>query len=237
MKNQYVGDIGDYTKLGILRVIEQAGFSIGVNWYLTRDDQSVKDGRHIDYLKKTCDTPDSTLFDVLKEIVFSNQNRTVDALGKSKLLNYTKFFCETLELLGMRADWHQRALAALQTQDVIFLDPDNGFITQSSSARKKHNKYVTYDEAADYYNAGATVIIYNHRDRSPEIAYIERLRRVSDYISIPPQNILCHNASRYSFRDYLILMQTEHLPKMTKTIGEMLSTRWSKYLSCRNLIY
>ena len=53
MKNQYVGDIGDYTKLALLRVIENAGFSIGVNWYLTPDDKDSKDGRHIEYLNST----------------------------------------------------------------------------------------------------------------------------------------------------------------------------------------
>ena len=38
MKNQYAGDVGDYTKLGVLRAIEKAGFSIGLNWYLTPDE-------------------------------------------------------------------------------------------------------------------------------------------------------------------------------------------------------
>ena len=38
MKNQYAGDVGDYTKLGVLRGLEQAGFSIGLNWYLTPDE-------------------------------------------------------------------------------------------------------------------------------------------------------------------------------------------------------
>ena len=31
MKNQYIGDIGDYGKYGLLRFLAQRGFRIGVN--------------------------------------------------------------------------------------------------------------------------------------------------------------------------------------------------------------
>ena len=32
MQNKYVGDIGDYGKLGLLRKLRAAGVTIGVNW-------------------------------------------------------------------------------------------------------------------------------------------------------------------------------------------------------------
>ena len=38
MKNQYVGDIGDYGKYGLLRFLSNHGIIIGINWYLTEDD-------------------------------------------------------------------------------------------------------------------------------------------------------------------------------------------------------
>ena len=38
MKNQYVGDIGDYGKYGLLRFLSNRGIKIGINWYLTKDD-------------------------------------------------------------------------------------------------------------------------------------------------------------------------------------------------------
>ena len=50
MKNQYAGDVGDYTKLGILRWLEKVGLSIGLNWYLTPDESELSkaftDGKH-----------------------------------------------------------------------------------------------------------------------------------------------------------------------------------------------
>ena len=70
MKNQYVGDIGDYSKLGLLRAINKADFSLGINWYLTPDELShsktITDGKYTDYLKKNCDTSDTELFQHLK---------------------------------------------------------------------------------------------------------------------------------------------------------------------------
>ena len=31
MQNRYTGDIGDFSKLGLLRALRSAGFSIGLN--------------------------------------------------------------------------------------------------------------------------------------------------------------------------------------------------------------
>lgn len=39
MKNQYVGDIGDYGKYGLLRFLASYGIKIGVNWFLTENDE------------------------------------------------------------------------------------------------------------------------------------------------------------------------------------------------------
>ena len=50
MKNQYVGDIGDYGKYGLLRFLAERGIQIGVNWYLTKDDGST-DGKFTKYLE------------------------------------------------------------------------------------------------------------------------------------------------------------------------------------------
>ena len=44
MQNRYVGDIGDFGKLGLLRALSSKGLSIGVNWYLTTDESHNGDG-------------------------------------------------------------------------------------------------------------------------------------------------------------------------------------------------
>ena len=53
MKNQYVGDIGDYGKYSLLRAFTDAKVKVGVNWYLTENDKNKPGhGGLIDYLKE-----------------------------------------------------------------------------------------------------------------------------------------------------------------------------------------
>lgn len=52
MQNRYTGDIGDFSKLGLLRTLHSAGLSIGLNWYLTPDETHNSDGRHVGYLRR-----------------------------------------------------------------------------------------------------------------------------------------------------------------------------------------
>ena len=52
MQNRYVGDIGDYLKLGILRALSP-GYHLGVAWWLFPDEAHNGDGRHIGYLESS----------------------------------------------------------------------------------------------------------------------------------------------------------------------------------------
>ena len=69
MQNKYVGDIGDYVKLAILRALSP-GYRIGIAWWLVVDEHQKKDGRHTSYL---CEPEkwrrfDPSLFDGLRQI-------------------------------------------------------------------------------------------------------------------------------------------------------------------------
>ena len=44
MQDRYTGDLGDFSKLGVLRLLQSAGMSIGLNWYLTPDETNNSDG-------------------------------------------------------------------------------------------------------------------------------------------------------------------------------------------------
>lgn len=46
MKNQYIGDIGDYGKYGMLRSLAMNGIKIGVNWYLCPNDNRTDGKSH-----------------------------------------------------------------------------------------------------------------------------------------------------------------------------------------------
>lgn len=233
MKNQYAGDIGDYTKLGILRSLEAAGFSIGLNWYLTPDEPERSrvstDGRYTEYLGCDCDTPDIYLHCALKEIGLSN-NRTVARLERAKLFANALFWNKLLEAKS-RDKWHSASLKKLHKQDVIFLDPDNGLEVKSIKPYSKHgNKYTTYKEAADYYAQGSTIIIYNHRDRKPESEYLKRFYKFENMEETKSAKTFYLRASKYSVRDYLFLIQERHFSILERAIDTFLATGWRLYL-------
>lgn len=233
MKNQYVGDVGDYTKLGILRKLEKTGFSIGLNWYLTPDEsqhsKTKTDGKYTEFLKCACDTPDTNLHCALKKIGLSN-NRSVAQIENAQLLKNSLYWNELLEAKN-RDKWHSKALNKLSNQDVIFLDPDNGLEVKSIKPYSKNgNKYTTYQEVKDYYTQGSTVIVYNHRDRKSECEYLKRFYRFKDMEETKNAKIFYLRASRYSVRDYLFLVQERHFSDLEKAIDDFLATEWCLYL-------
>ena len=101
MQNRYTGDIGDFSKLGLLRVLRDTGLSIGLNWYLTPNESHNSDGRHTKYLTQgefiRCDRQ---LARELKGII-DGKRREVHLLENDDILEAT-FFSECLDFRGMR---------------------------------------------------------------------------------------------------------------------------------------
>ena len=147
MQDRYAGDIGDFSKLGVLRTLQKAGMSVGVNWYLTPDEHHNDDGCHVKYLEnddfRACD---EELWLELKDIV-DKKDRRACLLEKDRIL-CAAFFSERLDYKGrtkperteLRKAWHRRALAALEGNDIVCVDPDNGLIVPSASGGRKEKK-------------------------------------------------------------------------------------------------
>jgi hypothetical protein len=232
MKNQYVGDIGDYSKFGVLRALLGAGFSLGINWYLTPDDGN-SDGGHIEFLEKPCDTSDNELYDTLKKIV-SEGRRFVCELEKSGLLKDTLFYNEVLtceDRFLFRTNWHRQAIDKLKGMDCVFLDPDNGLEIKSVNPNAGNgNKYVTYAEVVDYYSNGHTVIIYNHKDFLPEAHSTEKFKQFRD-ITTNTEDIFYLRAPRCAVRYYLFISQPKHTRKIRETIKKWISSGWREYIT------
>ena len=165
MQNNYIGDIGDYGKYGLLRNVCAEDLSLAVNWYQVVPAKAGKqeDGKYINYLSDPhrYRDYDPDLFDALHKIVVQEQNRTIPRIEKGDLFP-ARFFSEPLK--KDRAAWHTRALEKTKDAKVVFLDPDNGLesarMHQTNEATEKH---VKWDELKDYYDRGQTVILYQHR--------------------------------------------------------------------------
>lgn len=133
MQNRYVGDIGDYLKLGILRALSH-GHRLGVAWWLCPDESRNRDGRHTSYLQRPDRWRrfDPELFATLAEIVGSGR-RNVSALEAASLLLGGIFASESMPMsrpaslrAQARREWFKRTAEILAYADFVFVDPDNG---------------------------------------------------------------------------------------------------------------
>ena len=142
----------------------------------------------------------------------------------------TLFFNKVLES-KLRDKWHTQALKKLYGKDIIFCDPDNGLEAKSTKPTSKNgNKYTTYQEVADYYKNGSSVIIYNHRDRKAETEYIKRFLKFRDIKETANAKMLYMRASRLSVRDYLFIIHERHFSALENTIDNFLATEWCHFL-------
>ena len=236
MQNRYTGDIGDFSKLGLLRVLRSAGFSIGLNWYLTPDETHNDDGRHVDYLtqKKYRDC-DEELWLGLKAIV-DGRNREVRFMENDDILQAT-FFSDCLdfrekkksERIGFRDRWFADSLVAMAGNDIVCVDPDNSLVVPSAMGRPKENKYVLPEELASYYSQGSTVIYYQHKARRIDPFYKDQLDKLLAREDLPGASGLALKFEKVSQRYYMFIVQPRHREAIEKAIKDMLSTDWRNH--------
>ena len=175
MKNQYFGDVNDYRKYGLLRVLAlEARLRCLVGWMLTPDDGRT-DGRFVEFLGSPSKWRhfDPELFDDLRDTVIERGSRHVKAFEDSGLLPRGGFFSEVVpDPIPDRDSWFQRLLATSSGHDLVFLDPDNGIEVKSiPKGAKNSSKYVYWSELAALYEQGASLLVYQHFPRRPRRAF------------------------------------------------------------------
>lgn len=236
MQNRYTGDIGDFSKLGLLRALRSAGLSVGLNWYLTPDETRNGDGRHVDYLRqeryRACD-PD--LWHGLRAIV-DGGSREVRHMENDGILQAT-FFSDCLDFRGKkkaerierRGEWFAKSLRVLAGEDVVCVDPDNGLVVPSAMGGPKENKYVLPEELAGYYAQGSTVVYYQHKARCKDERYAGQLEELLEREDLPGASGLALKFERVSQRYYMFLIQPRHKDAVEKAVKDMLSTDWGDH--------
>jgi hypothetical protein len=250
MQDRYVGDIGDYGKFALLRVIcdDKSGdyhLRLAIVWYLFPDESHNNDGRHTSYLyKEYFRHLDPELFDELKLLVESG-NRRVSAIAEKRLFRQeTNFFEEYVsrkidgglsflpsERVTYRAKWLNDCLAATLDRDIVFFDPDNGI--EISSVDKKHpkaGKYVFWDELREFSNRGQSLIVYHHLNRTASVyqqmdALTERLSR-----EIPGRyRVVRLIFRRGSCRSYWLVLQSDIAELVEDRVVEMMRSGWREH--------
>ena len=241
MQDRYVGDVGDFGKLGLLRKIAATGLKVGVNWYRTYkpEEHNNNDGKHIGYLNnKLFRGCDDELLDRLRQMV--EGNRSIAALEAAKLVPDAQYYSEILrpgnDQSFSRDVWYNNSLEALSYSGIIFCDPDNGLLVKSvplSSA--KSDKYITEDELIGYYLLGKSVVFYNHRCREKEEVYLQRFKPLQLRDELVSAKWKGLKFARGSVRDFIFILQPVHFERINDVIEKMMQSNWSRHFSTINI--
>ena len=242
MKNQYIGDINDYGKYGLLRFLAGKGIRIGINWYLTENDLTGH-GKDTDYLHKTNERyMDPELFDMLSQFAFKD-DKSVKMIEDAGLITGALFYDQVLNshASGMtlsareteRALWFNNSKIVLGDAELIFADPDNGLTNTKTARMKDSEKFILPEEIADYYYSGKNVIYYSHKGRRQwgdwEKAKVEVKKMVRDAkIAV----LTYRKGSRPSF---VFVLHPDDYMNYMRLIGDFDRTYWHNSFTRENV--
>ncbi|RUM99167.1 hypothetical protein EET67_03080 [Pseudaminobacter arsenicus] len=186
VKHQYVGDISDYRKYALLRMLSAGGTNrIGVCWMLTPSDGS-SDGSKLTYLQQPERHRhfDTELFDILAHAAAKPDRRRLQTIEDSGAVRGARYYNELLpdEWSG-RSAFMEQCAAEFDATDLVFFDPDNGLEVSLPKGRKNSSKYLYFDEVAAFYEAGKSLLIYQHFPRIERATFMasrsEQLRHAA----------------------------------------------------------
>jgi hypothetical protein len=177
VKNQYFGDINDYRKYGLLRVLQRTtGLRLGVFWMLTPDDGRV-DGKFVSYLNraKQWRAYDPPLFDTIADAL--PRGRHVGHVYEQELLPGATFFDEIIpDDRSRRSSIMASGFHLLRESELMFFDPDNGIEIKSiKRGRSGSSKYLFWDEIAESFGSGKSLLVYQHFPREERNVFVARL--------------------------------------------------------------
>lgn len=237
MQDNYIGDIGDYGKYGLLRTVCAEGLTLAVNWYRMVPNKVGKqeDGKFINYLSKPLQyrgyAPE--LFDRLHKIALVDKDRRIERIEQERLFEAVYF---SDEICTDRAGWHCRALEKTKAADVVFLDPDNGLETekmfQTGGATDKH---VRWTELKDYYTRGQNVILYQHR---PQMTTKERcIEGIMQYQKnfLLADHVMLLEFPKYTNRFYFMFLH-ENAKGAFENVCRSMVENWRKNDFCREIV-
>lgn len=248
MNDQYVGDVGDFTKFALLRALSGAALEEGMEgrwavlWWATRHAGGAHgDGRHLEYLNHA----DFVAAD--PEVVFTmrrllNRGRALRLLEECGLLPAGTVFHRTAidppEPLAprRRGEWRQQwlaeALATAAGAPLVFADPDNGLAGPKVRATDmKARKHVLMNELPLLAGPQQMLVLYHHATRQGTHAEQAERLRVALAAAFPSHGApVVLRAPRYSARFYAVVPAASHEGVMVRLANKLRVGSWPRVL-------
>lgn len=232
MKDQYFGDINDYRKYGLLRVItDVSGLRSGICWLRTAPDGS-RDGEFRSYLQQPerWREFDPELYDRLRRLLDPSVSRSVELAEDWGLLPGAIFHHAIVtDHAQERMRYLDDAWRLLRECDLLFFDPDNGVEVRSSGwGQKGSSKYVFWHELERAAARGHSLLIYQHFPRRERSEFV---RELADqfFARLNASTVLAIGTSHVA---YFLVPQRRHRESFDG-VPSALATRWAGQFDVR----
>ena len=252
MQDKFAADIGDYAKYGLLRALTR-GLSgcdddtpsglgdgerqlrLGVIWYYVATNGPLPPmGQAFNFILNPNQHAqrliecDPRLFEILSNLIATAQ-RAVEAIEDSSVLpDDTVYFREPVNGPGARTEWFGRAMVAVKDCDVVFLDPDNGLVDDNGDPDGVLPKYASYQEAAELWEQGKSLAIYqSFGRRGAELEIQDHAANLRQILGIdgPPGQIIALRFRRTLARVFFVIPNPAN-PK----VAELLRNRVRSFM-------
>ena len=177
MRDEFFGDINDYHKFGLLRVLTRKGeLRTGVCW-MRRPDESSAGG----YLnmpgrwQKYAPPLFASLRRELSPKRSIRQAERLEVLPRKRFIFFRDYISDgEVE----RERYFDGMLEKFQDVKLIFFDPDNGLEVRSKPlGRKGSSKYLYWAEMCRAFRLGKSLLIYQHFPPKPRELFIAERRK------------------------------------------------------------
>jgi len=228
MKNQYFGDINDYRKYGLIRILSDGGIiRTGICWMLTPDDTRT-DGKFTQYLAKPEEYKkfDPDLYDFLGQCLRADVRDIKEVINSNKFSN-TVFYDPILEDDAVkREQYFSNMFKLFQDVDLIFFDPDNGLEIKSKSlGQKDSSKYLYWSEVIKSFEMGHSILMYQHFIRENRDDFIASILQ-EIHIKTGSKCIISFRTSNVVF----FLVSQEKQNKYFLNKAQIVSKYWDKQI-------
>jgi hypothetical protein len=224
MQDIYSFDVGDFGKLGLLRLLCHTDLALGVLWWRTQLGTPGADGKHMSYLRdprfRVCD---SALWDEMGRR-FRSGPRTIAAL-EPLFSGETIFHSDFVPYGAARTQWLRSAMDRVKSVDVVFCDPDNGVMFDEVCTSTRH---IGLAEVRELFDAGHSLFLYHHLNRSMshDRQIVNGLERLC--VELPGlSDAWGLHYRRGSGRVFFVLAQAAHVTALRRVVQQMHSSRWT----------
>jgi hypothetical protein len=221
MKNQYFGDVNDFRKYGLLRILQRAsGLAVGVCWFLTIGD-GAGDGQLQNYLKQPGRWRhyDPELYDKLQRLLGAEVQRSVSRASEWDLIPGASYFDTVLRDHRLaRSEYFEAARQVLRNSDLVFVDPDNGIEVPSTKLGAfGSSKYVYWRELQAMYADGQSILVYQHFPRVVRERFVPFIAsRLGE--ELPASSVVAFSTAHVVF---LLVQQPKHAEAIARAAREV----------------